>query len=115
MFTNDAQLHESIPEVAAEVGEAMWPLPIPDEMPEKVRSSKIADLGNHNPDKYGGALYAAAFLREFVGPGLRWAHLDIAGPAFNEGDAFGYTPKGGTGAGVRTLVALAQAAAADRV
>ena len=115
VFANDADLHESIPALAAEVGEAMWPLPIPEEMPEKVRSSKIADLGNHNPDKFGGALYAAAFLREFVGDGLRWAHLDIAGPAFNEGEAFGYTPKGGTGAGVRTLVALAQAAAAGRV
>ena len=115
VFSNDEELHEAIPQIAAEVGEAMWPLPIPDEMPEKVRSSKIADLGNHNPDKYGGALYAAAFLREFVGDGIRWAHLDIAGPAFNEGEAFGYTPKGGTGSGVRTLVALAQAAATGRL
>jgi leucyl aminopeptidase len=115
VLANDDELLELIPAVAGEVGEAIWPLPIPEEMREKVRASKIADLGNHNPDKYGGALYAAAFLREFVGEGLRWAHLDIAGPAFNEGEAFGYTPKGGTGAAVRTLVALARASADRRI
>jgi leucyl aminopeptidase len=59
-------------------------------MAEKVKS-KIADLGNHNPDKFGGALYAAAFLREFVSAGVPWAHLDIAGPSYNEGEPFGYT------------------------
>ena len=46
-----------------------------------------------------------AFLGEFVPDGLPWVHLDIAGPAFNQGAAWGYTPKGGTGAGVRTIVA----------
>ena len=90
----------------------MWPLPIPDEMHDKVRTTKIADLSQHNPDAWGGALYAAAFLREFVAEGTTWAHLDIAGPAFNEGGPFGYTPKGGTGAAVRTLIALAKDRAA---
>jgi leucyl aminopeptidase len=52
-------------------------------------------------------LVAGLFLREFVPEGARWAHLDIAGPAFNDGSAYGYTPKGGTGAAVRTLVQLA--------
>ena len=52
-------------------------------------------------------LVAALFLREFVPDGLPWAHLDIAGPAFNEGGAYGYISKGGTGAAVRTLVQLA--------
>jgi len=50
---------------------------------------------------------AALFLREFVPDGVPWAHLDIAGPAFNDGGAYGYTPKGGTGAAVRTLVQIA--------
>jgi leucyl aminopeptidase len=50
---------------------------------------------------------AGLFLKEFVGEGLRWAHLDIAGPAFSD-SAHGYTPKGGTGAGVRTLVQIAE-------
>ncbi len=52
-------------------------------------------------------MFAAAFLREFVADGIPWAHLDIAGPAFNEGSPTGYTPKGGTGTAVRTLVQLA--------
>ena len=51
--------------------------------------------------------WAGCCLREFVPDGVRWAHLDIAGPAFNDGGAYGYTPKGGTGAAVRTLVQLA--------
>ncbi|HYO33815.1 MAG TPA: leucyl aminopeptidase [Nocardioidaceae bacterium] len=107
VFSNDEQMHADVPHLADEAGELMWPLPIPEEMHEKVRTTKIADLSQHNPDKWGGALYAAAFLREFVPDGTPWVHLDIAGPAFNEGSPFGYTPKGGTGAAVRTLVALA--------
>ncbi len=109
VFSNDEDLHEEIPRVAEAAGELMWPLPIPDEMHDKVRTTKIADLSQHNPEAWGGALYAAAFLREFVGDGIAWAHLDIAGPAFNEGEPSGYTPKGGTGAAVRTLVGLASA------
>ncbi len=107
VFSNDEALHRELPEIAESVGEAMWPLPIPDEMYDKVRTTKIADLSQHNPESWGGALYAAAFLREFVGEGITWAHLDIAGPAFNDGSPSGYTPKGATGAAVRTLVALA--------
>jgi leucyl aminopeptidase len=60
----------------------------------------------HNVDVYGGALYAAAFLQEFVGE-RRWAHLDIAGPAFNNGSPFGHVTSGGTGFAVPTLVQLA--------
>ena len=59
----------------------------------------------------GGALLAAAFLREFVADGTPWAHLDIAGPAFNDGAPYGYVSSGGTGAGVRTLIALARSLA----
>jgi len=58
--------------------------------------------------RMGGGLIAGLFLKEFVGEGITWAHLDIAGPAFNEGGPFGYTPKGGTGSAVRTLVSLAR-------
>ena len=67
----------------------------------------MADLRSTAGDRPGGALVAAAFLREFVGEGIAWAHLDIAGPAFREGSPYGYVNGGGTGAGVRTLVALA--------
>jgi leucyl aminopeptidase len=104
---NDEELLDSIPATAEQAGEAMWPLPITEEMKAKVRSSAIADLRQHNPEPHGGTLFAASFLREFVGD-TRWAHLDIAGPAFNDGEPHGYTPKGGTGASVRTLVKLVQ-------
>ena len=77
-------------------------------MREKVRTNtKVADLAQHNTERWGGALYAAAFLREFVGD-TRWAHLDIAGPAFNGHGPHGYTPAGGTGMSVATLVELAR-------
>jgi leucyl aminopeptidase len=77
-------------------------------MTEKVRTaSKVADLMQHNPDPYGGALYAAAFLEQFVGE-CRWAHLDIAGPGFNNRGAYGHVPSGGTGFVVPTLVELAR-------
>jgi leucyl aminopeptidase len=107
VFSNDDDLLEELPRIAERAGEDMWPLPIPEEMHDKVRTTKVADLSQHNPEAWGGALFAAAFLREFVGKGITWAHLDIAGPAFNEASAHGYTPKGGTGAAVRTLVQLA--------
>lgn len=58
--------------------------------------------------RMGGGLVAGLFLQEFVGEGITWAHLDIAGPAFHEGAPYGYTPKGGTGSAVRTLVRLAE-------
>jgi leucyl aminopeptidase len=107
VLSNDDALRDAIPAAALRAGEPMWPLPIPEEMKAKVHSSTIADLRQHNPDPHGGALFAAAFLREFVAD-HRWAHLDIAGPAYNDSDAFGYTPRGGTGSSVRTLVRLAQ-------
>ena len=69
--------------------------------------SSIADIKNIGDGK-GGMLSAAAFLREFVPDNQPWAHLDIAGPAFNESGPYGYTPKGGTGAAVRTFIQAAE-------
>ncbi|HSV40360.1 MAG TPA: leucyl aminopeptidase [Nocardioidaceae bacterium] len=107
LLGNDEELIQQIRDAAGRVGEAVWQLPLPEELGDKVRgSSKIADLAQHNPDRWGGALYAAAFLREFVGD-ARWAHIDIAGPAYNDKTAYGYTMPGGTGVAVATLVELA--------
>ncbi|MCW2770931.1 MAG: Leucyl aminopeptidase [Aeromicrobium sp.] len=103
---NDEGLSDTVLAASRAAGESMWPLPITEEMKGIVTSSSIADLRQHNPKSYGGTLFAASFLREFVGD-IPWAHLDIAGPSFNEGSAFDYTPVGGTGSGVRTLVRLA--------
>jgi leucyl aminopeptidase len=105
---NDESLVEQVTAAGDRAGEAFWPLPITEEMTEKVRNnSKVADLAQHNTERWGGTLYAAAFLQEFV-DGNRWAHLDIAGPAFNEKGPHGYTPSGGTGIAVATLVELAR-------
>jgi leucyl aminopeptidase len=105
---NDDDLAARIITAGDRAGEAFWQLPISEEMPEKVRTySKVADLMQHNVDLYGGALYAAAFLQEFVGDGLPWAHLDIAGPAFNTRSPYGHVPAGGTGVATATLVELA--------
>lgn len=106
ILSNDDKLSKSVYASSMVAGESMWPLPITEEMEEIVKSSSIADIRQHNPKPYGGTLFAAAFLREFVGD-LPWVHLDIAGPSFNEAAAYDYTPVGGTGVGVRTLVQLA--------
>jgi len=104
-------------EVAAvmrEAGEPAWAMPLPEEL-RKGLDSPVADLANVSADRNGGMLVAGLFLREFVPDGVAWAHLDIAGPAFNESSAYGYTPKGGTGAAVRALVRIAEETAADRL
>ena len=78
-------------------------MPIPDFMEERIHSSRVADLAQHDWIRWGGGLFAAAFLREFTA-GLPWAHLDIAGPSYNSGAARGHVTPGGTGVAVATLV-----------
>jgi leucyl aminopeptidase len=104
LMSNDEELQETVHAVATDAGEHVWPLPLPEELREKLDSS-VADISNVG-ERYGAALSAAIFLKDFVPDGVRWAHLDIAGPAFNDGDPYGYAPKGGTGFAVRTLVRL---------
>jgi leucyl aminopeptidase len=97
---------------AQAAGELAWPMPLPDELRHAL-DSPVADLANvSTTDRWGAMLVAGLFLAEFVPDGLPWAHLDIAGPAFNQGSARDYTPKGGTGAGVRTVIAAVERLAA---
>ncbi|MET8133789.1 leucyl aminopeptidase [Streptomyces sp. NPDC005251] len=110
VMANDDAFRASIVEAAEEVGEESWPMPLPEHL-RKGMDSPTADMANMG-ERMGGGLVAGLFLREFVGEGITWAHLDIAGPAFNEAGPFGYTPKGGTGSAVRTLVRLAELTAA---
>ncbi|WP_328496801.1 leucyl aminopeptidase [Streptomyces sp. NBC_00414] len=110
IMANDDAFRSAVHEAAEEVGEAAWPMPLPDHL-KKGMDSPTADIANMG-ERYGGGLVAGLFLKEFVGEGITWAHLDIAGPAFNEQGPFGYTPKGGTGSAVRTLVRLAELTAA---
>ena len=110
-FANTDTARERVVDAAIAAGEAMWPLPIPSEMLDKLRThSKVADLANITGEPWGGALAAAAFLGDFVAEGIDWVHLDVAGPAFNDGGPSGYTSTGGTGYSVRTLVELAASA-----
>ncbi|MCW2810423.1 MAG: pepA [Friedmanniella sp.] len=110
LMATDDHTADRLLDAAEAAGEDFWQLPIPRETRAKL-DSKVADLRSTGSDRYGGALLAAAFLREFVTEGTSWAHLDIAGPAFYDGKPYGYVGPGGTGVGVRTLVALARSLA----
>ncbi|MGW1376223.1 leucyl aminopeptidase [Streptomyces sp. NPDC002446] len=110
IMANDDAFRTSIHEIAEEVGEQSWPMPMPEHL-RKGMDSPVADIANMG-ERMGGGLTAGLFLKEFIGEGIPWAHLDIAGPAFHEGSPWGYTPKGGTGSAVRTLVRLAERTAA---
>jgi leucyl aminopeptidase len=98
---------DAVLDAARVAGEESWPMPIPEFMDERIRTSRIADLSQHDWIRWGGGLFAAAFLREFTG-GLPWAHLDIAGPAYNSGGPSGHLTPGGTGFAVATLVDYAR-------
>jgi leucyl aminopeptidase len=103
-------LRGDVVEAAEAAGEAMWPMPLPEDL-RKGLDSEVADMVNTGP-REGGMLSAGLFLREFVADGVRWAHLDIAGPAYNDGPGYGYVAPGGTGMAVRTLVELLSRVAA---
>ncbi|ALE91863.1 aminopeptidase [Arthrobacter alpinus] len=96
---------------ADRAGELIWPMPLPEELRPSLESP-VADMANIG-ERMGGMMTAAVFLQEFIGKGkdgetIPWAHLDIAGPAFNESAPYGYTPKQGTGMAVRTLVSYVE-------
>jgi leucyl aminopeptidase len=92
-------------EIARATGEGGWAMPLPDELRADL-DSKLADIANVTGHRWGGMLAAGIFLREFVAAGVAWAHLDVAGPAYNTAGPWGYTAKGGTGVPVRTMAAI---------
>jgi len=102
VFVNDEELKNGLINTSKKTGERLWELPLDDDnLREKIKSP-VADIKNSG-GRYGGAITAAMFLQEFVKDGIKWAHLDIAGPAFTEKE-YKYYSKGGTGFGVRTLI-----------
>jgi leucyl aminopeptidase len=103
VFGNDAELIEKVLAAAREEGEKMWHMPLDEEYKEQLKS-EFADIPNIG-SRWGGAITAAMFLKEFADP-APWVHLDIAGTAWLE-ETKPYLPKGPTGVGVRTLVKLA--------
>lgn len=99
------EFRDRVAELSQEVGENAWPMPLPEELKDDLKST-VADLANVSASRYAGMLVAGVFLREFVAEGVEWAHIDIAAPAYNTGGPWGYTPKGGTGVPTRTMFAV---------
>ena len=101
VFSTDKKLAEEIKKAAEEVGESVWPLPLVKTYRELLKS-EVADIRNITKSRYGGAITAALFLKEFIGE-TPWVHLDIAGPAYAEKET-PLVPQGGSGFGVRTVL-----------
>ena len=104
LMGNDEGFVDQVRAAADAAGEDVWPLPLPDDLRPQL-DSDVADLKNVSSGRWGGALVAGLFLKEFVPDGTPWVHLDIAGPA-DALDEDAETRKGGTGFGVRTLLQL---------
>jgi len=102
---NDQRLVDALLRHGKETGEDLWQLPLVEDYMEDIKSSN-ADIQNTGSG-WAGTITAAMFLRCFVGE-TKWAHLDIAGPAFAE-KPHPYAPKGGTGFGIRCLVSYLSA------
>ncbi|MFD6897782.1 leucyl aminopeptidase [Rhodococcus sp. NPDC060086] len=99
------EFRDRVAGLSQEVGENGWAMPLPTYMRSDL-DSRVADLANVSPNRWGGMLTAGLFLKEFVAEGVQWVHIDVAGPAFNTGGPFGYVGKGGTGVPVRTMLAV---------
>ena len=106
------EFRDRVAALSQAVGENGWPMPLPDELKDDLKST-VADLANISGQRFAGMLVAGVFLREFVAEGVQWVHLDIAGPSYNTGGPWGYTGKGGTGVPVRTLLATLEDIAAN--
>lgn len=111
-MSNDDELRAGVKDIADAAGEPFWPFPMLEDI-RPTLESPVADLLQSGPT---GVIFAGWFLSEFIGNDkhgepISWAHLDIAGPAFNDKSAWGYTPAQGTGFGVRTLVGIAESQA----
>ncbi len=106
------EFRDRVAAISQQVGENGWAMPLPEELKDDLKS-QVADLANVSGSRYAGMLVAGTFLREFVADGVAWAHIDIAGPAYNTGGPWGYTGKGGTGVPTRTMFAVLEDIAAN--
>lgn len=101
LFTDDGQLRRAVMDAADVTGDLVWPLPLWNDYDANLKSD-VADMSNMGP-REGGAINAALFLRRFVQDGVRWAHLDIAGPGWVVKPSATSPVAGATGVGVRLL------------
>jgi leucyl aminopeptidase len=104
LMGTDPDLVGRIREAGEHTGERCWELPLWDEYADLIKAS-YADIQNISK-KFAGTITAGMFLKEFAGHTPAWAHLDIAGTAWNESGAKPLSPIGATGVGVRLLVQL---------
>ena len=100
-FSNNAQLAAQLSAAGEKTGERLWQLPLWDLYKEDILSD-VADLRNFSGKPTAGAISAAKFLESFIDNHPQWAHLDIAGVAYANGDAG--NQKSATGFGVRLLI-----------
>jgi len=106
IFCENQELTALFQDIGQETGEKFWPLPLDEELKEEIKGnfSDIKNIGS----RYGGAITAALFLKEFVSEDVKnWVHLDIAGPAFLE-KTWKYYAEGATGVPVRTIISWLQ-------
>ena len=108
LVANDDAWAAEVEEAGRATGDIVWRLPLHEEYAELIKG-QYGDISNVVESRKAGSITAAEFLKRFVGD-TPWAHLDIAGTAWNTGRA--YAPKGGSGVVLRLLVALAERAAA---
>ncbi len=100
VMTNADDLRNSFLAAAHATGEPMWPMPLPPRLREQLKS-EVADMKNTG-ERWGGALTAGLFLKEFVGD-TPWVHVDLAGPSRADKD-FGHISRGGSGFAVATIL-----------
>lgn len=107
-FTRNSDLKKQIEKAADNSGEAVWNMPLVDHHVKDMKGT-FADLSNISSGKGAGSATAAAFLEQFVGENIPWAHFDIAGTGWATGNRLNYCPKkGASGAMIRTFVELAK-------
>ncbi len=107
-FTRNQALKKKIEAAAEASGEWVWNMPLTDHHVKDMKGT-YADLSNISSGKGAGSGTAAAFLEQFVGEGIPWAHFDIAGTGWSVGNRLPYCPKkGASGVMIRTFVELAK-------
>lgn len=105
LWGNNKELIDRIVKAGESAGEKLWQMPLEEDYKDQIKSH-IADIKNVSTGRWGGAITAALFLKEFAGD-IPWVHLDIAGPAYQEKDT-PLVPQGGAGFGVRLLLEYLQ-------
>ena len=105
------QFRDRVAEIGREVGENAWAMPLLEEHDEEIKTP-AAEIRNIHFKREAGMEFAATYLKQFVGEDIDWAHLDVAGPAWNGNGPRGYTPERATGVPVRTVVAVLEEVAA---